>query len=335
LKFGISIGPKIPVSECVELAVYAEKVGFDYVWVADEVPTSPYRDPYQTLAVIAMNTSRVKLGPAVSNPYSRHPAHIAFAAATLGEVSKGRAVLGMGVGGSLSLAPIGIKMWHDPVKTLKEAAVTIRQLLRGEAVSVSTDTFSLRNAALTFNTSTIPIYLAARRPALLRLTGEVADGSLISAYPPSSLEMSIKHITEGAQSSGRSLTDMDIGVLILTSIADDAGRAIDAVRPNIAYTLADSPTDMVARIGVDSTTHQAIKETLVREGPSTAAKLVTDQMVKSIGIVGSVDDALEKCEEYMRYGADHIIFGQPFGPDPQTGLRMLGQVLERLKERSA
>lgn len=315
--------------------MYAEKAGFDYVWVPDEVPSSPYRDPYQTLAVIAMNTSRVKLGPAVSNPYSRHPAHIAFAVATLGEASKGRAVLGIGVGGSLSLAPIGIKMWSNPVKTLREATVTIQRLLRGETVSYSADTFSLRNVTLTFNTSKIPIYLAARRPALLRLTGEVADGSLISAYPTSFLEMSIRHVAEGASSSGRNLSDIDIGVLILTSIADDAARAIDAVRPNVAYTLADSPADMVARIGVDSATHLAIKEALVREDVSTAAKLVTDQMVRSVGIVGGVDDAVKKCEDYMRYGANHIIFGQPFGPDPKAGLRLLAEVLKRVKGRTS
>src|SRR5262249_47885257 len=70
-----------------------EAWGYDYFWHADE---RFFRDVYANLAVCALETSRIKLGTGVTDPYSRHPALTAMGIATIDELSGGRAVLGIG-----------------------------------------------------------------------------------------------------------------------------------------------------------------------------------------------------------------------------------------------
>ena len=97
------------VAQLVERARLAEASGFDAVWLADE---RFYRDVYTSLAPVALATSRVQLGPCVTDPFARHPALTAMAIATLDEVSRGRAVLGIGAGVS-GFAELGIQP-HKP-----------------------------------------------------------------------------------------------------------------------------------------------------------------------------------------------------------------------------
>src|ERR671910_859726 len=88
------------------------------------VPDLLERDPSTVLAAIAMQTRLLRVGPGVTNPYSRHPALLATAAATLDELSGGRAVLGIGAGGT-NHAALGIER-RSPVVALREALAVIR-----------------------------------------------------------------------------------------------------------------------------------------------------------------------------------------------------------------
>src|SRR6516165_3282244 len=94
----------VPIRQMVERARLAEQSGFDKVWLADE---RFYREVYSCLAAFAANTSRVALGPCVTDPFARHPALTAMAIATLDEISGGRAILGIGAGIS-GFAELGI-----------------------------------------------------------------------------------------------------------------------------------------------------------------------------------------------------------------------------------
>src|SRR5262245_14773404 len=108
----------------------AEALGFGAFWYADE-----RFDPetYVGLTACALATSRIKLGPAVTDPYSRHPALTAMAIGSLDDVSGGRAVLGFGAG-SMGFENLGFTN-HRPAATIRDAIAIVRQLWAGGPVN--------------------------------------------------------------------------------------------------------------------------------------------------------------------------------------------------------
>src|SRR5437588_9075367 len=95
LKTGLLVLPSRPAHELADLAARAEALGYDDFWLADE---RFFREVYAVLTLAATRTSRIGLGPCVTDPYSRHSALTAMAIATLDDISGGRAVLGIGAG---------------------------------------------------------------------------------------------------------------------------------------------------------------------------------------------------------------------------------------------
>ncbi len=122
-------GVDVPGRRCgrlVEAVVAAEELGLDEVWIADE---GVARDPVAVLAAAAMQTTTIKLIVGVTSPVLRHPGAIAASLATLDELSDGRAVLGLGVGGDMSLAPFGLAA-ERPVALFRDAIQTAPRRFR-------------------------------------------------------------------------------------------------------------------------------------------------------------------------------------------------------------
>src|SRR5258706_2525017 len=101
----------------VEFLQYAEHLGLDEIWLGDE---GPARDPLSVLAGAAVRTNSIKLAVGITNPYVRHPAATAISMMTVHELSGGPAILGLGVGRSLALGPLGMSTLHPPAIMLRE-----------------------------------------------------------------------------------------------------------------------------------------------------------------------------------------------------------------------
>ena len=136
------ISPGMSPDEFVELAVRCERAGFDRFGVSDVVF---WPDCFVLQGLIAQATSRIHIGSMVTNPYSRHPAMLAGAVATLQELSHGRMFLGIGVGAGLEDLRID---YPRPVRALREAIVGIRGLLSGETVELDGEMFPIDGARL-------------------------------------------------------------------------------------------------------------------------------------------------------------------------------------------
>ena len=167
-----------PMPTMVERARIAEATGYDRVWLADE---RFYREVYSCLAHFAGHTSRVLLGPCVTDPFSRHPALTAMAIATLDEISGGRGVLGIGIGIS-GFAELGITR-RKPARAIYETIEVIRALLRGVSVDFHGEVINLDQGRLSFvpARSTIPIHVASNGPLGQRVAGAVANGAIMEA----------------------------------------------------------------------------------------------------------------------------------------------------------
>jgi 5,10-methylenetetrahydromethanopterin reductase len=235
---GIALPLEAPIEELVATAREAEQLGCSFVWVNDD---RLQKDPFTVLGAIALGTERVRLGPGVTNPYSRHPALLTTAIATLDELSGARAVLGLGAGGTNHRA-LGVER-AAPVATMRAAIELVRRLLRGEVVTVEGRTLVSREAVLDFEPprTEVPIYLGARGPRMLELAGELADAVIVgNVATAAGWRYARDRVHEGAVRAGRPPGAVPLVAWLYCSVADVAAAARDAVRPMVATSLVTS-----------------------------------------------------------------------------------------------
>lgn len=162
--------PGVAAPRLVDAVVAAEEAGLDEVWIADE---GVGREPTTVLASAASRTERIRLGVGITSPLLRHPGVIAATLATLDELSGGRAVLGLGVGGHHSLEPFGLTT-DRPVGVVRDAVTVARAVLAVEPVG------GYDPPAHAFGPRQVPIWIGTRGPQLSRLAARCADGIFLS-----------------------------------------------------------------------------------------------------------------------------------------------------------
>ena len=167
---GVWMFPGVPAGMLADAVVAAEALGLDEVWIADE---GVARDPVAVLASACGRTTRIRLAVGITSPLLRHPGSIAAALATLDELSGGRAVLGLGVGGVQSLGPFGITT-DRPVAVMRDAIKTARAVFQVEHCE------SYEPPAHAFGPRSVPIWIGTRGPQMSRLAARQADGILVS-----------------------------------------------------------------------------------------------------------------------------------------------------------
>ncbi len=325
LRTSLRLNNDVGVDEFVELARLAETLGFDQIWLSNDLF---FRSAPVVLAAAATATSTIALGTCVLNPYSIHPAEIAMAAATLQEVSRGRFLLGLAAGAEDFLTWAGIDR-PAPLRRTREAIVAIRELCAGRSpadVEGSGDGWH-GAARLRLPAAPTPIYLGAMSPRMLELIGEVADGGLPLLYPPESYRHTMVHVGAGLERSGRAPSDVDIAACIWVSVDEDAAAARRPLAEKLAYYGASFGTDILARVGVDPGSLAELRG-LDAEG---AVEGLPSEML-TLGISGTPADVVVRCRGLLAAGARHVSFGPPLGPDRIRSLRLLGeQVIPALR----
>lgn len=250
IPIGVLLNAEYQAAELVRLGELAEALGYRSFWYTD---VRMLRECYVGLAGVAMRTGRILLATGVTDPYSRHPAITAAAIATLDELSGGRAILGLGLGGA-GFRELGIEKTL-PVAALREAIGAIRGLLRGEEVTLAGKVVSLSQGRLQFTPlrPDIPIYIATQGAQIGRLAGELADGVLIAnTASQAGLDTYLHRIAEGAAKAGRSLSDIDIHLRWEICISADEAAAIAVMQRRLAQRLVNSypKWDFLATLGV-------------------------------------------------------------------------------------
>ncbi|HEY0453305.1 LLM class flavin-dependent oxidoreductase [Actinophytocola sp.] len=213
--FGVSL-------VCDDLAAFpgwvrtVDECGFDVIGLTDS--PALYPETYVTGVLAAQNTSRVRFGPRVTNPLTRHPIVAASAIGSLDVLSGGRALFGIGAGDSAAHTA-GARPAR--VADIEEYLLTVRGLLSGAEVRY-------RGAPLRMFSPPrhVPIYVAAAGPKMLRMAGRVADGVIIgTGIIPEVVEHTLGLIRAGAESAGRSLSDLDLWWLCGARLADSRAEA--------------------------------------------------------------------------------------------------------------
>jgi 5,10-methylenetetrahydromethanopterin reductase len=232
---GVLLFADYSLKELSRLASLCESLDYNTFWYTD---VRFGRECYVSLSAIAAATSKISLGPGVSDPYTRHPAMTAASIATLDELSAGRAVLGLGTGGQ-GFRELGIER-KLPVAALRETVEIVRALWRGEQVEYEGKVVSLNGGELTFQPmrDRVPIYFATHGAQVSKLAGKLADGVLIAnTLEPRMLSFYMDRIEEGMSSVGRNLSSFDFGLRIEACISSDYEAAFAVMRRRMASRL--------------------------------------------------------------------------------------------------
>ncbi|MDG2028699.1 MAG: LLM class flavin-dependent oxidoreductase [Acidimicrobiales bacterium] len=297
--------------EFVNLAKRFEEQGFDHLWLTES--SLHARDPYQLLALAGMHTSTLRLGTAVTNPVTRHPALTAVAAATLAEATEGRSILGIGAG-DRPLVALGTKPAR--LAQLELAVDAIRRLLAGEHVDVESPSFDLVDAHLRFPVETkIPIFVSASGPRTLELAGEIADGViLLCGLDPVIVEWALERISAGADRRGRPRPE--VAIFVYGVIDEDEDVAIASARSIAAWFPQTSPL-YCELAGLDLKIAQAVRDQYSGgefQEAAAAAELLPVEFVQKMAVAGDRARITGQLSELAATGIDSInIF--PLGDD--------------------
>lgn len=317
----VNLIPEAPIATMVALAVHAETLGFDRCWVYDEGLAT--RDVHVTMSAIAMATERLAVGPGITNPYTRHPAQTAAAIASLDELSGGRAFLGIGAGGTLTLDPLGLSRTR-PLAAVREMIQVCRALFAGGPTSFRGRHVELRSAALSYGRPDIEIWLAGRGPKMLQLGGAVADGVMLDFIHRPSLADYVSLVEAGAATTGREARICYSTAIVLSD--DD----LEIVRPHMTYRLVDAPAPVRAALGLSDAAVDRIRAAL-GDGLQAAAEHVRNEWVLPFVISGSIEECAATLAELVdQHGFVEFLIPVFDRPDAAGYLRRLASVLDRI-----
>lgn len=301
LYHGIESGPELR-----EYGRIAETEGFDSLWVTERYF---HEETFSLLGFLAAATQEIKLGVGVVNPFTRNPALLGMAAATLDRISGGRFLLGLGRSDRHVIqGKMGIP-YTEPLASLKEAVGIVRDLLSGETVN-TTGRFRLSGVRLAVQPIQQPpsIYLAAIGPKSLRLAGAVADGVLLNAYVPTGyIRYAVREIRQAAEEAGRDPDAIDIACMLVIRLTNDPESLMPALKERLVR-LLDEPhvgEILLEEGGFDPSILAPLRASVQNEGGKSATALISDEMVRAFYVIGTAEECRARIAEYRQAGVDN------------------------------
>jgi 5,10-methylenetetrahydromethanopterin reductase len=301
LYHGIDSGPQLR-----EYGRIAEDAGFESLWVTERYF---HEETFALLGFLAATTQRLKLGLGVINPYTRHPALIAMASATLDRICNGRFLLGLGRSDrGVIQERMGIPYGNSRT-ILQEAVGLVRDLTSGARATTTDGHFKLQNVALAIEPiqQPLPIYLAAIGPKALRLAGAIADGVLLNAYVPTGyITYAVQTIRQAARDAGRDANAIDIACMLVVRPTDHPEVFRASLKQRLVRLLAEPYVGeiLLDTGGFDPGILPPLR-TLAGQGDEhEATRLIGNDMVEAFYLLGSAEHCRQRLAEYRQAGVD-------------------------------
>lgn len=301
-------------------ATQQETLGYDGLRLAEL-----NHDPFMPLAIAAEHTDRVELVTSVVVAFARNPMSLAVQAHDLNAYSQGRLVLGIGSQVKPHIERRFSMPWHKAAAQMREFIEAMNAIFdcwyEGKRLEYVGEYYqhTLMPATFTPDNTDAPrprIALSATGPLMTKVAAETADGMIMHPFSSEKYmrEVTIPAIESGLAARGRTLSEfeLDYAPMIATGRTDQAlEKAIAALRDRIAFygcTVAYKPVLDIHGWG-------DLQDELIRlnraHDTKTMASLITDEMVETIGIVGSPEEVIAKMKS--RFGG--LIHRTGFGAD--------------------
>jgi len=314
------------IDEIHDRAVRAEELGYHGIFLGESHLSSI--DSFQTLATCAMITRRVRLGIAVTNMVFRHPTVLAGAAASLNEISKGRAILGIGTGDGPVYSQ-GRKA--TPLTEFETGVKMIRDLVHGKRIP-----FPTGNVRLGFNLRPTPVFVSAEGPKGLQLAGRSADGVILgTGFDLDVFRWAKERIREGTREASREEAVVAVIAAGMLCVRGDGNEARRIVRNRIAnrahhnfrFTLETVPLEELEGIKKFMAGFDVMKPMEDRVDPN----LVNDYLVHRFSIAGTPTECIERIEELRDAGVEHLMLTPARKVYHETVERFAKEVMPQFK----
>ena len=281
----------------------AEDEGFTSIWFAGAIGA----DPLTVISVAghASSAAQIELGTSIVQTYPCHPALMAQRTfATAAALGPGRFTLGLGVSHQMVIENYGLS-YERPAAHMREYLQILGPLLRGESVEHAGEFYRFQAAAGSAPETPVPILVAALGPVMLRVTGELADGTITWMTNRRALETHVvPRIQKSAAGAGR--PDPRVVVGLLVGVCDDEAAGREAAGKQFAH---------YGRLP----NYQRILEIGGIAGPAEAA------------VVGDEDSVARELEGFYEAGATDVwVVTVPTGDDRRASIARTRALLREL-----
>ncbi len=313
----------LPPNQTHDLLEILDNSSFTHIFV----PEVWGFDAFLQCSRMASHTENLIFGTGIVNMYSRSPASMAQAAASIDEQTDGRFILGVGLSG-----PKVIQNWHgldyyhgSSMQRTREYLEILHLIFSGNTVNYDSGSiFKLKNFKLrSFEAPVnVPVYLAAFGANNVQLAGELADGWLPiwTSFPE--LPSLKKNFEKGVQKSVTgNQKEKDIAPFIVTCASENP-KAKYYGQKQLSFYIGGMGT-YYARVAKQygfTEEVDKIKQAWKVGDRELALKNVTDEMLDRLAAVGSPDKVLARYESLRKRGVKNPVVWLPVGCPPELAL---------------
>ncbi len=303
-RIGLLLGSTTPPEDIARLAREVEAAGFGALWIPED---------YFFLGGIAATgialgaTNHIPVGLSVVSSMVRHPALLAMEIATLSRAFPGRVLPGIGHGVPAWTAQMGLTV-SSPMAALRENLVGVRDLLGGQKADGEGKVHSFHQVTLTHPASEyVPLYTGVLGDKGIALTGELAEGLVVSALAPVEYVRATRaKLDAAAAAAGRDVRP-ELVTLVAINLTADPSR-VEAVREQLKpilafYIAATGPCPLFAAAGIND----VVADMLSRGGPEVVLAEMPEEWVDTFAIAGGLDAARARIKDYIDAGSDRVV----------------------------
>jgi len=251
MEIGVMIGAdgtQMTIDDVVDTVKDLDSRGFDTAWMANIFGF----DAISTLSIAGRETSKIRVGTAVTPTYPRHPTALAQQAVTAAAATRNRFTLGIGLSHKLVIEDMLGMSYAKPARHMREYLNVLVPLLAGESANYAGEEYKVAGVALDIpGAEKVPLVIAALGPVMLKIAGEMTDGTTTWMVGPKTMEEHIvKTLTQAADGAGRPQPTVVGGLPVALTTNVDAAKA-QIAESLVIYGQLPSYRAMLDREGVE------------------------------------------------------------------------------------
>jgi alkanesulfonate monooxygenase SsuD/methylene tetrahydromethanopterin reductase-like flavin-dependent oxidoreductase (luciferase family) len=322
---GLVLGSHVPPEQIPSTARLAEELGYGELWFAEDYF---FTGGISGAAAALAATTAIPVGLGIVSAVVRHPALLAMEIATLSRIHPGRLRPGVGVGVADWLRQMGLNP-ASPLGAIRDCVTSVRTLLDGEELTRSEGLFHFDRVRLTHPAlERVPLFLGVVGPKMLRLSGAIADGTVLSVCgSPAYVRWARGQVEAGAADAGRD-GHHRLASFVIFSVDADRRRARDAVRRFVAFYLAAGGANaMTDAFGISA----ELTEMLARGGRELVEREMPERWLDELAIAGDPEECAVRIRAYLEAGADSVaLFPMPSERATELVRLAASEVLSRI-----